>query len=849
MGSRQCVGGRKRPLRPWRHARNHSRLLSGVAVIAATLIHSQPAGAQEKSNVIRDSYGEIGILDMPSAHMAEDGQLAFTVGDVGSAQRYNLSFQALPWLESTFRYVHLDPGPNDYQRNFSLKIRLSREGNYVPDISVGIRDLIGSNAYSAEYLAASKHVGSLDLTAGLGWGRLAGNGTLPNPFGYIFSSFKTRDETGGSTGGTVNFVKFFHGPRVGVFGGGIWHTPIDGLNVLAEYSSDKYMREGAVPGGIKVRSPVNLGLSYQLADALSVSAGWYYGTTYGFTVVLAGDPTKEPGSTARIGPTVPPLVVRGDAEQQHALSLMLDRNALVKAEKMGGAWVHMPTEAEKAKQDMMQALLSEGRGVRDVDVQGTTLVLDALSTGNTGIQCAQYAKIASAVAINATSIAMTDLQNNDGMVTFCPVAANTRYAANDAQSGRGSQGTTGDAIDRTSFERTLRADMNKQSIYLNALTLGTNEVWVYYANSRYDRESEAAGRIARLLMADAPPSVEIFHLIPTARGIPMQESTIARSALERTTLERGAASELGGAIALNTPPLDNPALDRAVGSIYPYVYWSLDPKLTEHIFDPDKPLQFMVYADADAGVILAPGLTIGADLTANIWNDYTFTRGAGSVLPHVRSDLLQYIKQGANGISSLQATYETRLARDVFAELKAGYLEDMYMGAGGEVLWLPEDSRISIGADLYQVWKRDFNRLFGIQSYKVLTGHISIYYRSPWYGLNFNLHAGRYLAGDHGATFEVTRRFASGVEIGAWATFTNVPFSKFGEGSFDKGIIIHIPFEWGLPIFSQSAYDLHLASLTRDGGQRLAGDDSLYDQTQRISDDEIKEHFDDLVEP
>ena len=95
----------------------------------------------------------------------------------------------------------------------------------------------------------------------------------------------------------------------------------------------------------------------------------------------------------------------------------------------------------------------------------------------------------------------------------------------------------------------------------------------------------------------------------------------------------------------------------------------------------------------------------------------------------------------------------------------------------------------------------------------------------------------------------MTRRCSSGVEIGAFATFTNVPAWKFGEGSFDKGLIIHIPLEWSLPIYSQSSYDLHMSALTRDGGQRLAGDDSLYDFTRRTSYDEIAQHMDDIVEP
>lgn len=846
--SRHHAGRRKRLLRAWRHTRGHGCLISGLAVITATLIHSQPANAQDQSSLIRDSYGEIGILDMPSAHMADDGQLAFTVGDIGEQQRYSLSFQALPWLATSFRFTHL-VGQSlgiDYHRNFALTARLFREGTYTPDISIGIRNLIGTGRDDSEFIAASKHIGTLDLTAGLGWGEMAGNGTLPNPFGYVFSSFKTRKPPGST--GVVDFGEFFHGPRAGVFGGATWQTPIDGLSLLAEYSSDLYT-DYIYPGRVKVRSPVNLGLSYRPSSALALTAGWLYGTTYGFTVSFSGDATKSAGSESRIGPAVPPAVVRSSTEQQRALTQMLDRNSYLAAARSGGPWVHVPTETEHAKQDLEQALLSESRGVRDIDIEGTTLTIDANNSSDSQAQCARYAEIASSVGTRVTSVAMTDLQSADGTVIFCPVAARAKYAQNNAPSGLGSNGTVAKEINEVAFERTLRADMGKQSLYLDALSLGTSELWVYYDNSHYETESQAAGRIVRVLMADAPPSIEIFHLIPTANGIPRQEITMARSALERTVLAHGTASELGSAIALSAPPLDNPALDRAAGSIYPYFYWSLDPKLTEHVFDPNKPLQFMVYADGAAGVVLAPGLTIGTDLTANVWNDYTFDRPAGSDLPHVRSDLLQYVKQGANGISSLQATYETRLARDVFAKLKAGYLEDMFMGAGGEVLWRPEDSSIAIGADLYQVWKRDFNRLFGIQNYNILTGHVSIYYQSPWYGLNFNVHVGRYLAGDRGATFEVTRRFASGVEVGAWTTFTNVPFSKFGEGSFDKGIIVHIPFEWGLPLFSQSSYDLHLAALTRDGGQRLSDDDSLYDQTRRTSYDEIKEHFDDLVEP
>jgi hypothetical protein len=96
--------------------------------------------------------------------------------------------------------------------------------------------------------------------------------------------------------------------------------------------------------------------------------------------------------------------------------------------------------------------------------------------------------------------------------------------------------------------------------------------------------------------------------------------------------------------------------------------------------------------------------------------------------------------------------------------------------------------------------------------------------------------AGQYLAGDRGLTFQVTRRFSTGVEVGAFLTKTNVSSEQFGEGSFDKGILIRIPLGWSLPINTQGQFNMDLRPVQRDGGQRLLGDTVLYGETQRTSD-------------
>jgi len=163
----------------------------------------------------------------------------------------------------------------------------------------------------------------------------------------------------------------------------------------------------------------------------------------------------------------------------------------------------------------------------------------------------------------------------------------------------------------------------------------------------------------------------------------------------------------------------------------------------------------------------------------------------------------------------------------------------MFAGAGGEILWRPEGQRWALGVDAYEVQQRNFDRLFGLQSYHAFTGHVSLYYASPWYDLNFALRAGQYLAHDRGLTVEITRRFSTGVEIGAFFTKTNVSSQDFGEGSFDKGIMLRIPLNWVAPIETQAQFNMDLRPVQRDGGQRLAGDARLFDQTRSTSSAEL----------
>ena len=105
--------------------------------------------------------------------------------------------------------------------------------------------------------------------------------------------------------------------------------------------------------------------------------------------------------------------------------------------------------------------------------------------------------------------------------------------------------------------------------------------------------------------------------------------------------------------------------------------------------------------------------------------------------------------------------------------------------------------------------------------------------------MNFQLRAGRYLADDWGVTFQMTWRYSTSVEIGAFLTKTNVSTQQFGEGSFEKGFIIRIPLGSIAPLESQNTLAMDLRPVQRDGGQSLNGDATLYEETRATSEGEL----------
>ena len=75
----------------------------------------------------------------------------------------------------------------------------------------------------------------------------------------------------------------------------------------------------------------------------------------------------------------------------------------------------------------------------------------------------------------------------------------------------------------------------------------------------------------------------------------------------------------------------------------------------------------------------------------------------------------------------------------------------------------------------------------------------------------------------------MAREFKNGWEVGAFFTLTDVSFDDFGEGAFDKGIFLTVPFSWGVGQPSRNVRKTVIRPVLRDGGARLDVNGRLYD--------------------
>lgn len=326
-----------------------SGLVAGAAAVRADGFSMAPS---------LNMWGVTGLIDMPSAEMQGDGALTTEFSAFSGIKRTTLSFQISPRLSASFRYTSLRNWNNFqpttyYDRSFDLRYQILREGSFLPAVTVGLQDFIGTDLNSAEYLVATKHVTpKLKFTLGLGWGRLGSYGSITNTFGK-------RPARPADTG-RPSIKQWFHGP-VAPFGGVEWAVT-DRLRFKAEYSSDDYTSEVSQHHMFRRRIPINAGIEYDLSDGIRVGVYELYGSEIGASLQFTLDPKSEaisPRATGGPGP-VPVRVRPTQTEDAAAWST---------------SWVSEPDRLAAMRDTTAKALAAQGLALESLSVTASTAEL------------------------------------------------------------------------------------------------------------------------------------------------------------------------------------------------------------------------------------------------------------------------------------------------------------------------------------------------------------------------------------------------------------------------------------------------------------------------------------------
>ena len=370
----------------------------------------------------------------------------------------------------------------------------------------------------------------------------------------------------------------------------------------------------------------------------------------------------------------------------------------------------------------------------------------------------------------------------------------------------------------------------RTGIIVEALAYTADTAQIRIRNVDYDAVAQAVGRVARALSQSMPANIETFEIIPVVNGVPAAKITLKRSDLEALEFAPDAATILRARASITNPGPALPGLT-VNPAAYPKLTWSIAPYANTRYFDPSAPFQIAIGARAAVTYEIRPGLILSGTVTKLITRPLKQGNAGGrEKLQPVRTDTFRYDSHGDPDLETLTAAWYARLADDVYTRVTLGYLERMFAGVSAEVLWRPVQQRWALGAELDYVAQRnpDGGLGFNFYNYKVATGRVSGYY-DLGNGLHLQLDLGRYLAGDVGGTITLTREFANGWKIGAFATKTNVSSKTFGEGSFDKGIMMQIPLAWFTGRPTRALEPFVIRPLTRDGGAQLLVDGRLFD--------------------
>lgn len=351
-----------------------------------------------------------------------------------------------------------------------------------------------------------------------------------------------------------------------------------------------------------------------------------------------------------------------------------------------------------------------------------------------------------------------------------------------------------------------------------------------------------AGRAFVHMANHAGPEVERLTITPTRYGLTGPSISVQRKDLEKMlSYNQGSPEELWQNTVFTTKAGIN--LDK----LNRFEDYSLNPDPYYIELDNDISL-----AEEDSTFLFRSSVLLGARIPQLLgWLDYGIATRINTAnnleriallrpptANPIRSDVEFFAARGiALDHQYLALTHS--FTNNLHVSALGGYLEEMFGGYGGEILYRPYNSRFAIGIEAFQAYKRNPFSNLNLSLFKgsKFTGHMNFFYDMAEDDLKLQAKIGRYLAGDFGGTLSLKKYFRNGVHLDGFLTLTNEDDVDLFGGSTNafNGISINVPLGGFNPFLKNTSVNLDTSPLGRDTGQTIKNPIDLYTLTEPFS--------------
>ena len=347
------------------------------------------------------------------------------------------------------------------------------------------------------------------------------------------------------------------------------------------------------------------------------------------------------------------------------------------------------------------------------------------------------------------------------------------------------------------FYKASLSYLNDRGFYLQAADIEDDTFHVVYAQSKFKSFGRSGGRVLRVLDEISPDYIKNFKVTNINADMGMHTIEMNRKIFIEN--EKNNLFPLTKrSMKVSPTNFTKEDFDFQPTVPYPTTFWKISPSVRSQIGGPDGFYFGDLRIAFHSETLFNSKITLKTNLSHGIYDNFERLKlSSDSILPHVRTDIVEYLKNTSNKtiIRRMQLNYFGELKDNLYYKISGGILEPMFSGIGGELLFRPFYSTFAVGTELWRVRQRSYRQLFEFNDYETTTGHINLFYMEPRSQVLIKLKGGRFLAGDSGINFDFSRSFKSGLRIGAFFSLTDISKAEFGEGSFDKGFYFYIPIE------------------------------------------------------